>query len=402
MNNLYFYGYRRPDGQVGVRNHVLIIPSSRVCNIIAKRIESYVNGVKAITTTGEVCRHSKDRKRLSDLYVGLALNPNVYGTIILAQKRNNGYPEMKAESLFDRIQIAGKPCIVLYMDECGGQNFLVEKGIDEARELVRQASAESRVKESLQKLQIGVKCGWSDATSGISGNPTFGKAADLLIENGGTVLFSETTELIGAEEILAKRCVNKEDGERLLKMVALVENAAKATGEDIRTINPIPANIAAGITTLEEKSLGAVRKAGTKPISGVLDYCQRPTGHGLYFMDGWASAFSLPASLAAAGCAITLYQLGGGDLPDDPPMLGTNTAVIAPLMYVTGNPRTAEKAKKSIDFSSADVLVGKASLEEAGAGLLEKIISVANGEYAKGETVKYQDLIEPYFLGPVF
>ena len=119
-------------------------------------------------------------------------------------------------------------------------------------------------------------------------------------------------------------------------------------------------------------------------------------------MNGWASAFSLPASLAAAGCAVTLYQLGGGDLPNDPPMLGTNTAVIAPLMYVTGNYITAEKAKKSIDFSSGDVLLGKKSLEKAGKELLEKIVSVASGELARGETVKYQDLIEPYFLGPVF
>ena len=398
----YFEGYLRPDGKAGVRNYVLIIPSCRVCNIVAKRIEDYVVGVKAIMTTGEVCRHGKDRKRLSDLYVGLAKNPNVFGSIILALKKDNGYPEMRAENLKRRIDESGKPSIILYMDAEGGQDHLVEKGISEAREYVRLASMEKRKRLPLSMLQIGVKCGWSDATSGISGNPTFGVAADLLVEAGGTVLFSETTELIGAEEFVSKRCVHQKDSERLLEMVEEVENAAKATGEDIRTINPIPANIAAGITTLEEKSLGAVRKAGSKPIEGVLEYCEQPTTHGLFFMNGWASAFSLPASLAAAGCAVTLYQLGGGDLPNDPPMLGTNTAVIAPLMYVTGNYITAEKAKKSIDFSSGDVLLGKKSLEKAGKELLEKIVSVASGELARGETVKYQDLIEPYFLGPVF
>ena len=398
----YFEGYLRPDGKAGVRNYVLIIPSCRVCNIVAKRIEDYVVGVKAIMTTGEVCRHGKDRKRLSDLYVGLAKNPNVFGSIILALKKDNGYPEMRAENLKRRIDESGKPSIILYMDAEGGQDRLVEKGISEAREYVRLASMEKRKRLPLSMLQIGVKCGWSDATSGISGNPTFGVAADLLVEAGGTVLFSETTELIGAEEFVSKRCVHQKDAERLLEMVEEVESAAKATGEDIRTINPIPANIAAGITTLEEKSLGAVRKAGSKPIEGVLEYCEQPTTHGLFFMNGWASAFSLPASLAAAGCAVTLYQLGGGDLPNDPPMLGTNTAVIAPLMYVTGNYITAEKAKKSIDFSSGDVLLGKKSLEKAGKELLEKIVSVASGELARGETVKYQDLIEPYFLGPVF
>ncbi len=398
-----FWGYIRPNGDVGVRNHVLIVPACRVCNIIAKRIADYVVGVKTVITTGEVCRHSKDRKRLSDIYVGLAKNANVYGTIILALKPDNGYPEVRAEALKTRIDESGKPCVVLYMNEAGGQDRLVENGIATAREMVRKASLEHRQEVPLGKLKIGVKCGWSDATSGISGNPSFGAAADKLIDAGGTVIFSETTELIGAENYVAERCVNPDDAKRLLEMVNAVETAAKATGEDIRTINPIPANIAAGITTLEEKSLGAIRKAGSKPIVGVLEYCQQPTKPGLHFMDGWASAFSLPASLAAAGCVITLYQLGGGDLPDnDPPMLGTNTGIVAPLMYVTGNYITAEKASRSIDFSAGEVLRGKMTLDEAGESLLEKIISVADGEYAKGETIKYQDQIEPYFLGPVF
>ena len=398
-----FYGYVRPNGEVGVRNHVLVIPSCRVCNIIANRIAAYAVGVKAVITTGEVCRHSRDRQRLADIYVGLARNANVYATIILALKKDNGYPEVRAERLKKRIDESGKPCVILYMDDFGGQDRLVEAGISQARLYVQEASRLRRQQVPISRLQIGVKCGWSDATSGISGNPAFGVAADMLVDAGGTVLFSETTELIGAEEIVAQRCVDPADGKRLIEMVAAVEAAAKATGEDIRTINPIPANIAAGITTLEEKSLGAVRKAGSRPIAGVLEYCQRPSKNGLHFMDGWASAFSLPASLAAAGCVITLYQLGGGDLPRyDPPMLGTNTAVVAPLMYVTGNYRTAEKAERSIDFSSGGVLKGEYTLEQAGEALLEKIISVASGEYAKGETIRYQDQIEPYFLGPVF
>lgn len=398
-----FFGYHRPNGEVGVRNHVLVIPSCRVCNIIAKRITDYVVGTKAIITTGEVLRHSKDRQRLADIYVGLAKNANVYATVILALKPNNGYPEVRAEVLKQRIDESEKPCVILYMDDCGGQDRLVEEGIVWTRKFTREASSMLRKVAPLSKLQIGVKCGWSDATSGISGNPAFGNAADRLVDEGGTVIFSETTELIGAEDIIASRCVDPKDAKRLLEMVAEDEAAAKETGEDIRTINPIPANIAAGITTLEEKSLGAVRKAGTRPIVGVLEYCQRPQKNGLHFMDGWASAFSLPVSLAAAGCTITLYQLGGGDLPKyDPPMLGTNTAIVSPLMYVTGNYITAKKAERSIDFSAGGILTGEMTLEAAGERLLQKIISVANGEYAMGETIRYQDQIEPFFLGPVF
>lgn len=135
-----FYGYVRPNGEVGVRNHVLVIPSCRVCNIIANRIAAYAVGVKAVITTGEVCRHSRDRQRLADIYVGLARNANVYATIILALKKDNGYPEVRAERLKKRIDESGKPCVILYMDDFGGQDRLVEAGISQARLYVQEAS----------------------------------------------------------------------------------------------------------------------------------------------------------------------------------------------------------------------------------------------------------------------
>jgi len=268
---------------------------------------------------------------------------------------------------------------------------------------VHQAPLVRREPVSMDKLTIGVKCGLSDATSGIAGNPSFGKAADLLIAAGGSAIFSETVELIGAEQDIAARCANAADAKRLLEMVAEVELAAKRTGEDIRAINPLPSNIAAGLSTLEEKSLGAVRKAGTSPIVGVLEYATQPSRKGLHFMDGWQSSFSLPMSLAAAGCQISIYQLGGDDLPsNDPPMLATNTGVVAPLMMITGNPRTASKAKRSIDFSSGAIITGESTVEQMGEALYAKIISVASGELTKGETIRYSDPLEPYFLGPVF
>jgi len=310
-----FLGYARPNGEAGVRNYVLIVPSCRVVNIAATRIASYVARTKTIVTTGEVCRHSRDRERLARIYIGLARNPNVYATIILAANNDSGYKEVLPKRLADEIAKSEKPVSILSVETSGGLDRLIEDGIALARQYVHDASLVRREPVALSKLQIGVKCGWSDATSGISGNPTFGLAADKLIVEGGTVLFSETTELIGAEDDITRRCVDPKDAARLLEMVQEIEEAAKRTGEDIRSINPLPANIKEGISTLEEKSLGAVQKAGSMPIQGVLEYAQRPSKKGLHFMDGWASAYSLPASLAAAGCQITLYQLGGGDLP---------------------------------------------------------------------------------------
>ncbi len=400
---MMFLGYPRPGDAAGIRNHVLVIPAGRLLSIAATRVTQYVAGTKAVITTGENGRHKRDRERLARILTGLGKNANTYATVVLGAKKGFGYGELDAYGLAQEISKAGKPVEVLTVEESGGLERLVENGIDLARRYVHEASLVKREPVSIDKLMIGVKCGLSDATSGIAGNPSFGKAADLLIAAGGSAIFSETAELIGAELDVAARCVNKADAKRLLQMVADVEEAAKRTGEDIRAINPLPSNIAAGLSTLEEKSLGAIRKAGTAPIVGVLEYATQPKLKGLHFMDGWQSSFSLPMSLAAAGCQLSIYQLGGDDLPsNDPPMLATNTGVVVPLMMITGNPRTADKAKRSIDFSSGAIIAGKATVAEMGAALLAKIVSVASGEMTRGETVRYSDPLEPYFLGPVF
>jgi len=398
-----FLGYVRPNEEAGIRNYVLIVPSTRLVNIVASRIAKYVNGTKTIITGGENGRHKKDRMRLRNLYIGLSLNANVYGTIVIGAKAGFGYAEFEPSSLAQEMAKSGKPVRVLMVEECGGLEKTVAEGIALAREMVQEASRVRREPVPIGKLAVGVKCGLSDATSGISGNPTFGRMSDLLVTAGGTVIFSETVELIGAELDVAARCEREEDARRLLEMVHEAEEAARATGEDIRTINPLPSNIQAGISTLEEKSLGAIQKSGTSPIRGVLEYAQRPPQPGLYFMDGWMSSFSLPMSLAAAGCQLVIYQLGGEDLPSaDPPMLATNTGVVAPLMMMTGNPRTAQKAHRNIDFSAGGVITGECSIAEAGEALLAKVCSIASGEWTKGETVCYEDPLEPYFLGPVF
>ncbi|MGA2962748.1 MAG: UxaA family hydrolase [Candidatus Korobacteraceae bacterium] len=398
-----FLGFPRPGEVAGTRNYVLVVPAGRLLNIAATRVTEYVSGTKTVVTGGENGRHKKDRERLARIFVGLAKNPNAFATIVLGAKENFGYREVDPYVLAHEIAKAGKPVEVLTVEQSGGLKRLVEDGITLARHYVELASCVRREPVPVDRLTIGVKCGLSDATSGIAGNPSFGKAADMLIAAGGSAIFSETVELIGAEQDVAARCVNPADAKRLLEMVAEVEESAKRTGEDIRAINPLPSNIAAGLSTLEEKSLGAVRKAGTSPIVGVLEYATQPTKKGLHFMDGWQSSFSLPMSLAAAGCQISIYQLGGDDLPSiDPPMLATNTGVVVPLMMITGNPRTAKKAEDSIDFSSGAVITGESTVEAMGEALFAKIISVASGEVTKGETIRYADPLEPYYLGPVF
>lgn len=396
-----FWGYSRPDGSVGVRNHVLILPATRNVNYICHRIALAVPGVTTFYTTGEYGRTGGDRKRLARFLTGIARNPNVANVLLIGMPHGYGYPEFQTDALAAEIAKSGTRLEVLNVDRCGGLEGTVVQGIRLARELVREATAMRREAAPLSKLTIGMKCGDSDATSGLAGNPALGRAVDRLIDAGGTALFSETLELIGAEQTLVQRAKTPEVAQRLLRLIADWEARAASIGEDIRTINPIPENIAAGITTLEEKSLGAVEKTGTQELSGVLDYCERPGEPGLWLMDAWMSSYSLLPSFAAAGAQIVLYQLGGNELPpEDAPLSAVDPGLVAPLLTISGNPRTAKAAGDYLDVSTGGVLLGTETLDAAGEHILEEIVRAANGRATRGETMRYPEPFEVFFEGP--
>lgn len=396
-----FWGYSRPDGSVGVRNHVLILPATRNVNYICHRIALAVPGVTTFYTTGEYGRTGGDRKRLARFLTGIARNPNVANVLLIGMPHGYGYPEFQTDALAAEIAKSGTRLEILNVDRCGGLEGTVVQGIRLARELVREATAMRREAAPLSKLTIGMKCGDSDATSGLAGNPALGRAVDRLIDAGGTALFSETLELIGAEQTLVQRAKTPEVAQRLLRLIADWEARAASIGEDIRTINPIPENIAAGITTLEEKSLGAVEKTGTRELSGVLDYCERPGGPGLWLMDAWMSSYSLLPSFAAAGAQIVLYQLGGNELPpEDAPLSAVDPGLVAPLLTISGNPRTAKAAGDYLDVSTGGVLLGTETLDAAGERILGEIVRAANGRATRGETMRYPEPFEVFFEGP--
>ena len=396
-----FWGSYRPDGSVGVRNHVLILPATRNVNYICHRIALAVPGVTTFYTTGEYGRTGSDRKRLARFLTGIARNPNVANVLLIGMPHGYGYPEFQTDALAAEIAKSGTRLEILNVDRCGGLEGTVVQGIRLARELVREATAMRREAAPLSKLTIGMKCGDSDATSGLAGNPALGRAVDRLIDAGGTALFSETLELIGAEQTLVQRAKTPEVAQRLLRLIESWEARAASIGEDIRTINPIPENIAAGITTLEEKSLGAVEKTGTRELSGVLDYCERPGEPGLWLMDAWMSSYSLLPSFAAAGAQIVLYQLGGNELPpEDAPLSAVDPGLVAPLLTISGNPRTAKAAGDYLDVSTGGVLLGTETLDAAGEHILEEIVRAANGRATRGETMRYPEPFEVFFEGP--
>jgi len=393
-----FLGYRRPDGSVGIRNYVLVLPGG----LISSKICEFVAGTRTIITADIGSgRTKRDRETVARILIGLGKNPNVAGVIVHGISPSAGYPELNLGKLADQMAESRKPVEFISSRKYPDNLQVIEKGIRVARQMVRDASKARRELVDDSNLSIAVKCGRSDATSGVAGNPVMGYLFDRVVGAGGTALFGETTEIIGAEHILARRAVTKKISQAILDAADAVEERARKSGEDIRTINPIPANIAGGITTLEEKSLGAMYKAGTCPIQGVLNYGEIPPGKGLYFVDNWMSQMSIFPGYTAAGSNLLLYQMGGGGMLYDT-LLSPSLGVVAPLLWTTANRTAYQVAKESIDFYSGTVIEGKESIAEAGERLFSLVQDVASGTVTKVETINYADPVQIYLLDTPF
>jgi altronate dehydratase large subunit len=393
-----FLGYPRPDGSAGIRNYVLVIPGG----IFSAKVCDSVVGTRTILTADNGSgRTGRDRQTIASTLIGLGRNPNVASVIVHSQSPGAGYPELKPANIAGEIARSGKWVVLIDNVQEGSTLRALEKGIQTARKMVLEASRIRRQPFDLGHLALGVKCGHSDTTSGIAGNPVIGNLFDRIVQAGGTAFFGENTEIIGAEHVLARRGINREVTGKILEVAAETEKIAKSTGEDIRTINPVPSNIAGGISTLEEKSLGAIHKSGLAPIQGVLQYGERPEGKGLYFVDNWMSSVSIFAGYAASGAQLVIFQLGGGGLSGED-LLYTSSAVVSPLMWTTANPKTLAMAPTSLDFYSGTVIEGKETIEEAGERLLRTVLETASGTLTKVETIKYTSPTQIYLKDPCF
>jgi altronate dehydratase large subunit len=394
-----FLGYPRPDGSVGIRNYVLVIPGG----LVASKICEFVPGTKTIISTKTGAGFtSRDRETIARTLFGLGLNPNVSSVIVQGGSPEAGYPELRTDRLAQEIAKSGKRVEIVDAVKEGGTLEAIQKGIKIARELVFEASRNRREPFGLGKLSLGVKCGHSDPTSGMVGNPVVGYLYDNVVEAGGVAMFGETTEIIGAEHILARRAANRQVGDEILARARFIEERALSTGEDIRTVNPVPDNIAAGISTLEEKSLGAIYKAGHQPIEGILDFAERPKKSGLYFVDNWMAIPSIFVGYAASGAQLTLFQHGGGAGAPQNHVLDPSPAVVSPMLWTSANPITYAQTKGSLDFYSGTVIEGKETLEQAGERLVKSVLEIASGTLTRGETINYDEPIEIYTVDPVF
>ncbi|MFZ7103807.1 MAG: UxaA family hydrolase [Peptococcaceae bacterium] len=372
MNNYSFWGYPRPDGSFGVRNHVAIISASDNSNFVARRIESLIKRTVSICPSfgrGEV---GEDLAQHVRTLSGMGINPNVHSVIVTALE------PVIASKVANEIAKSGKRVEVVTLDDDGGSIGATDKGVKLARQMVIEASCVEREKVSLDNLILGVECGGSDTTSGVISNPVTGLVSDKLVDAGGTVILSETVEWMGAEHFLAKRAVNEEVAEEIFNAVKWYEDYIKSIGIDLIGTNPSPDNRKGGLTTIEEKALGAIKKGGSRPVQGIYKYAVRPDKKGLVLMDAPPPGVENITGLAGAGCQLIIFSTGKGNAIGNP---------LVPTIKVTGNPRTIARIPDNIDVDLSDVFSKGMSLKDSGDLLFGEMISYANGKLTTAEVL---------------
>src|ERR1044072_3123091 len=395
MERATFKGFRRPDGRVGTRNFILIVPTSMCASHEAQQIalmaeflhykrERFpnVDGVVAIPhNKGCGCQDGSTVDVMLRTLSNYADHPNVGGVILIdlgCEKTNLAQVEkylLKREKSFD------KPVAKIGIQEVGGTQAAIQQGLIEVEQMLPVVNLTSREECSVSELVLGVKCGGSDGFSGISANPSLGRAADLLVRSGGTVLITEVPEFCGAEHLLAYRAKDVETGRAIYRMVDWYKDYASKFGAVLNN-NPSPGNVAGGLLNITIKSLGAIAKAGTTRVEGVIDYAETPTCRGLNLMQGPGYDQESTPGLVAAGATVVVFTTGRRT---------TIANAITPVIKLASNTPVFERMSNDLDLSAGGVIDGTETIDEVGTRVFEEICRVAGGAQAKAEEHKHRE-----------
>lgn len=375
-----FYGYRRKEGRPGIRNHVLLLPTcacaSESCRIAASQVRGAVSIVFNTGCSDVAANTAMSQKVLT----GFALHPNVYGVVIIGL----GCETVPHAKLREKIQAqTSKPVVSFGIQEEGGTLKTIEKAVRAAREMAAEAGMQQKERFDISELLMGIECGGSDATSGIASNPAVGNLSDRLVDLGASTIMSESIEWIGGEHVLAKRAATPEIHDQIIRVCEAYEKHLLGAGQDCRAGQPTPGNKAGGLSTIDEKSLGCIRKGGTRPIVEVLEQAERPTKQGAIVMDTAGYDISSVTSMVAAGCQVVIFTTGRGT--------PTGNAIV-PVFKVTANAHTYSWMEDNMDADLSPILSGEKTIAESGRMLLEKIHEVANGRLTKAEAYGFSDI----------
>ncbi len=376
-----FLGYKRPDGRTGVRNMVLVLPTNMCASDTAALIASKVPGAVSFHNQVGCSQVPSDMQYALDMMAGFAANPNVYGTVVIGLGCETCQADMVVEEIRKR---TCKPLEVFVIQQMGGIVNTVSAAAEAVSRMVKDAALCVREACSVDELLLGTECGGSDPTSGIAANPTIGALSDKLVADGGSVILSETTELVGAEDILSARAADENVRNRIYTIISRYEDHFLRNGEDVRYGNPTPGNKEGGLTTLEEKSLGCIHKGGSSTINAVYDYGKQiPCDmKGLVIMDTPGNDASSIAGMLAGGAQLVVFSTGRGTPLGSP---------IAPVIKLTGNRYTARTLSDMLDFDASSALTGEKSIDVLGDELYELVLEVCSGCRTKAEILGFTE-----------
>lgn len=379
----HFFGYNRANDQVGVRNHLLVLSATGLTGPTGRRISNALNPSVFVSMPYDGGLLGEDRDAQIRTLIGLGTNPNVGAVLIIG-----GNPP-KVAHLAEEIAKSGKPVEAITLDECEHDALtLTDRSIRAGAKLLIELSKLRREKSDLSSLFLGLECGRSDPSSGLVSNPLLGLMADQISDAGGKAVFGETTEWLGAEHLLAKRGATPDVRQAILDAVLDHEQRAIDAGLDLTGENPGPTNIAGGLSTIEEKSLGNIAKSGSRPIQSLLKYSEAPQIAGLHAMKAATYAPESVTGFTAAGANVILFTTGQGN---------SYVNLISPTIKVSANPDTDVRLREQLDFSCPDVFSGEISLTDAAPQFLELILDVASGSRTWGEVLGEGDEVVSRF-----
>ncbi len=374
-----FSGYRRENGRVGVRNHVVILPLDDLSNAACEAVANNVKGTLALPHAYGRLQFGEDLLLFFRTIIGTGANPNVAAVVVIGIE-----PEW-TDRVVQGIAATGKPVKGFSIERSGDINTIAAAS-RQAVEYVQWASELARVECSMNELYVSVKCGESDTTSGLASNPTVGNAIDKLVDMGATTCFGETSEITGAELVCKERAATPEVGEEFMKVFnAYNDIIVKYKTDDLSGSQPTKGNIRGGLTTIEEKAFGNLQKIGKKAkYVGVLKPAEAPKGKGLWYMDTSSAAAEAVTLWAASGAVVHLFPTGQGNIIGNP---------ILPVIKLSANPLTCRTMSEHIDLDVSAILRGEMTLDQAGDALLDMVRRTSNGRLTAAEALGHREFI---------
>lgn len=368
----HFLGYRRKDGRAGVRNHLLIISSVHCANSVVDRVGQALPDVVALSHAWGCSQLGDDLAQSRRVLEEFAGHPNVGAAILIGL----GCETMPTAEIGEKLAGLGASVVRLTIQEEGGTRATYHHALGLARNMLQDLQRAQREPIPLSELIVGVECGGSDGWSGITANPAVGVASDMLVRAGGTVILSETTEFIGAEHVLAARSAGPAVGQQIIAYTRGREAAAARMGVDMRGGQPTPGNIAGGLTTIEEKSLGAIAKGGSTAVQEAIPYAHRPGRRGLVVMDTPGNDPESVTAMVAGGAQVIVFTTGRGTPAGCP---------IAPVIKVATNSAMYRRLADDMDLDAGTIVGASEPLASVGSRIFDEIVAVANGKQTAAE-----------------